>query len=90
MPINSTRVVFLGLLHSLQRSFLGLLVLPLLGYRLVEHLAEHTVAFSDQKHTLELVIQHSRLVHDVLAGLESANLQHGLKKKKNITTQQSA
>lgn len=74
---KSTWVVVLGLLHSLQRSLLGVLVLPLLSERLVEHLAEQTVAFSNQKHTLELVVQHSGLVHDVLAGLESADLEDG-------------
>lgn len=65
------------MLPSLQRSFLGVLVLPLLGERLVEHLAERTVALSDQEHALELVVQHSGLVHDVLAGLESADLGDG-------------
>lgn len=73
--MTSTQVVFLGLLHSLQRSFLRLLVLPLLGQRLVEHLAQHAVALPHQEHALELIVQHGRLVHDVLAGLESADLE---------------
>lgn len=70
-----TRVIFLSLL----RFLLFLLVLPLFGQRPVEDLAEHAVAFSYQEHALELVVQHGGLVHDVLTGLESANLETGWK-----------
>lgn len=75
--MNSTRVVFFSLLRPLQGSFPGLLKLTLFSYRLVEHLAEHTVTFSNQKHALKLVVQHGGLVHDILARLEPTNLEHG-------------
>lgn len=75
--MNSTWVVLFSLLCPLQGSFPRLLKLPLFSYRLVEHLAEHTVTFSNQEHALKLVIQHGGLVHDVLARLEPTNLQHG-------------
>lgn len=74
---KSTWVVLFSLLCPLQGSFPRLLKLSLLSYRLVKHLAEHTVTFSNQEHALKLVIQHGGLVHDVLARLEPTNLQHG-------------
>lgn len=75
--MKSTWVVLFSLLCPLQGSFPRLLKLSLFSYRLVEHLAEHTIAFSNQEHALKLVIQHGGLVHDVLARLEPTNLQHG-------------
>lgn len=74
--MNSTWVVLFSLLCPLQGSFPRLLKLSLFSYRLVEHLAEHTVTFSNQEHALKLVIQHGGLVHDVLARLEPTNLHH--------------
>lgn len=63
-----------GLLRPLQGALFGLLMLPLFRQRLVEHLAQDGVTFSNQEHCLELVVEHGGLVHDVLAGFESTDL----------------
>lgn len=82
--MKRTRVVFFSLFRPLQGSLPGLLKLSLFSYGLVEHLAEHTVTFSNQKHALKFVIQHGGLVHDVLARFEPTNLQHQYKKRQLI------
>lgn len=78
--MNRTWAVFFSLLRPFQGSLPGLLKLSLFSYGLVEHLAEHTITFSNQKHALKLVIQHGGLVHDVLARFEPTNLQHRYEK----------